>query len=333
MIEFKYPLILIVFIPFFVLLIVDFFITKKSISFQNITEKLPQTLFNRVDFRKVKLKKVFTLSSVALLILAASGPQIGVRLSPIERKGLDLVFCIDVSSSMRGTDIKPSRLDKSKFEVSQMIKNLKGDRVAFIVFAGSSHLYLPLTTDYEAAYLFLDQIDTQMIPTQGTDLSTAIQTGLSAFSDDDLKYKVLVLITDGEDHEGKAIDLAKKASREGMVVHTVGVGTLSGSLIPTISSNGSTNYKKNKDGKLITSQLNETVLKDIAKAGGGVFTSFNNKPANYKKLLNEVDSMEKRSIASHVYSEFEDQYQKFGLLSLSLLVIGMLLSTKKKNHE
>ena len=333
MIEFKYPLILIVFIPFFVLLIVDLFIAKKSISFQNITEKLPQTLFNRVDFRKVKLKKVFTLSSVALLILAASGPQIGIRLSPIERKGLDLVFCIDVSSSMRGTDIKPSRLDKSKFEVSQMIKNLKGDRVAFIVFAGSSHLYLPLTTDYEAAYLFLDQIDTQMIPTQGTDLSTAIQTGLSAFSDDDLKYKVLVLITDGEDHEGKAIDLAKKASKEGMVVHTVGVGTLSGSLIPTISSNGSINYKKNKDGKLITSQLNETVLKDIAKAGGGVFTSFNNKPANYKKLLSEVDSMEKRSIASHVYSEFKDQYQKFGLLSLSLLVIGMLLSTKKKNHE
>ena len=333
MIEFKYPLILIVFIPFFVLLIVDFFITKKSIAFQNITEKLPQTLFNRVDFRKVKLKKVFTLSSVALLILAASGPQIGIRLSPIERKGLDLVFCIDVSSSMRGTDIKPSRLDKSKFEVSQMIKNLKGDRVAFIVFAGTSHLYLPLTTDYEAAYLFLDQIDTQMIPTQGTDLSTAIQTGLSAFSDDDLKYKVLVLITDGEDHEGKAIDLAKKASKEGMVVHTVGVGTLSGSLIPTISSNGSTNYKKNKDGKLITSQLNETVLKDIAKAGGGVFTSFNNKPANYKKLLSEVNSMEKRSISSHVYSEFEDQYQKFGLLSLSLLVIGMLLSTKKKNHE
>ena len=333
MIEFKYPLILIVFIPFFVLLIVDFFITKKSISFQNIAEKLPQTLFNRVDFRKVKLKKVFTLTSVALLILAASGPQIGIRLSPIERKGLDLVFCIDVSSSMRGTDIKPSRLDKSKFEISQMIKNLKGDRVAFIVFAGTSHLYLPLTTDYEAAYLFLDQIDTQMIPTQGTDLSTAIQTGLSAFSDDDLKYKVLVLITDGEDHEGKAIDLAKKASKEGMVVHTVGVGTLSGSLIPTISSNGSTNYKKNKDGKLITSQLNETVLKDIAKAGGGVFTSFNNKPANYKKLLSEVNSMEKRSISSHVYSEFEDQYQKFGLLSLSLLVIGMLLSTKKKNHE
>ena len=263
------------------------------------------------------------------MIFAASGPQIGIRLAPIDRKGLDLVFCIDVSSSMRGTDIKPTRLDKSKFEVSQMIQNLKGDRVAIIVFAGSSHLYLPLTTDYEAAHLFLDQIDTNMIPTQGTALSSAIQTGLSAFSEDDSKYKVLILITDGEDHEGEAISLARQASKRGMIIHTIGVGTIAGSLIPNINNSGITEYKKDNSGKLVTSQLNVKILEEIAEAGRGSFIRFNNKPANYKNILNQIDSMEKRTVKSHVYSEFEEQYQKFGILSLCLMIVSMLISTRK----
>ena len=230
---------------------------------------------------------------------------------------------------MRGTDIKPTRLDKSKFEVSQMIQNLKGDRVAIIVFAGSSHLYLPLTTDYEAAHLFLDQIDTNMIPTQGTALSSAIETGLSAFSEDDSKYKVLILITDGEDHEGEAISLARQASKRGMIIHTIGVGTIAGSLIPNINSSGITEYKKDNSGKLVTSQLNEKILQEIAEAGRGAFIRFNNKPVNYKNILNQIDSMEKRTVKSHVYSEFEEQYQKFGILSLCLMIASMLISTRK----
>ncbi len=330
MIEFKYPVLLLMYLPLFVVVLIDLIFAKRSDSFFNLSENLKSTLFEKIDFGKVRLKRILSVFSMATLIFAASGPQVGIRLSPVDRKGLDLVFCIDVSSSMRGTDIKPSRLGKSKFEISQMIKNLKGDRVAFIVFAGSSHLYLPLTTDYEAAQLFLDQIDTDMIPTQGTDLSTAIETGLSAFSEDDSKYKVLVLITDGEDHEGKAIDLAKQASKRGMIIHTVGVGTSSGSLIPVTSSNGSIDYKKDKDGRLVTSQLNEDILSNISDAGNGIFLRFNNKPANFKNLLNEIDSMEKRSIASHVYSEFEDQYQKFGLLSLSLMTIGMMIGSQRK---
>jgi Ca-activated chloride channel family protein len=230
---------------------------------------------------------------------------------------------------MRGTDVKPSRLDKSKFEISQMIQKLKGDRVAFIVFAGSSHLYLPLTTDYEAAHLFLDQIDTNMIPTQGTALSSAIQTGLSAFSEDNSKYKVLILITDGEDHEGEAIDLARQASKRDMIVHTVGVGTTSGSLIPEIDINGITEYKKDNSGKLITTQLNEKILEEIADAGKGSYVRFNNKSSNYKNILKRIDAMEKRTIKSHIYSDFEEQYQKFGIISLLLMIISMLISTRK----
>ena len=329
LIEFRFPYILFLYIPFFLILFIDIVRAKKIKILSNTPENIKKVLFEKIDLKKAKIKQNLILLSISILIFAASGPQIGIRLAPIDRKGLDLVFCIDVSSSMRGTDIKPTRLDKSKFEVSQMIQNLKGDRVAIIVFAGSSHLYLPLTTDYEAAHLFLDQIDTNMIPTQGTALSSAIQTGLSAFSEDDSKYKVLILITDGEDHEGEAISLAKQASKRGMIIHTVGVGTIAGSLIPNINNSGITEYKKDNSGKLVTSQLNEKILEEIAEAGEGAFIRFNNKPANYKNILNQIDSMEKRTVKSHVYSEFEEQYQKFGILSLCLMIVSMLISTRK----
>ena len=329
LIEFRFPYILFLYIPFFLILFIDIVRSKKIKILSNTPENIKKVLFEKIDLKKEKIKQNLILLSISILIFAASGPQIGIRLAPIDRKGLDLVFCIDVSSSMRGTDIKPTRLDKSKFEVSQMIQNLKGDRVAIIVFAGSSHLYLPLTTDYEAAHLFLDQIDTNMIPTQGTALSSAIETGLSAFSEDDSKYKVLILITDGEDHEGEAISLARQASKRGMIIHTIGVGTIVGSLIPNINSSGITEYKKDSSGKLVTSQLNEKILEEIAEAGRGAFIRFNNKPANYKNILNQIDSMEKRTVKSHVYSEFEEQYQKFGILSLCLMITGMLISTRK----
>ena len=329
LIEFRFPYILFLYIPFFLILFVDIVRSKKIKILSNTPENIKKVLFEKIDLKKAKIKQNLILLSISILIFAASGPQIGIRLAPVDRKGLDLVFCIDVSSSMRGTDIKPTRLDKSKFEVSQMIQNLKGDRVAIIVFAGSSHLYLPLTTDYEAAHLFLDQIDTNMIPTQGTALSSAIETGLSAFSEDDSKYKVLILITDGEDHEGEAISLARQASKRGMIIHTIGVGTIAGSLIPNINSSGITEYKKDNTGKLVTSQLNEKILEEIAEAGRGAFIRFNNKPANYKNILNQIDSMEKRTVKSHVYSEFEEQYQKFGILSLCLMIASMLISTRK----
>ena len=329
LIEFRFPYILFLYIPFFLILFIDIVRSKKIKILTNTPENIKKVLFEKIDLKKAKIKQNLILLSISILIFAASGPQIGIRLAPVDRKGLDLVFCIDVSSSMRGTDIKPTRLDKSKFEVSQMIQNLKGDRVAIIVFAGSSHLYLPLTTDYEAAHLFLDQIDTNMIPTQGTALSSAIETGLSAFSEDDSKYKVLILITDGEDHEGEAISLARQASKRGMIIHTIGVGTIAGSLIPNINSSGITEYKKDSSGKLVTSQLNEKILEEIAEAGRGAFIRFNNKPANYKNILNQIDSMEKRTVKSHVYSEFEEQYQKFGILSLCLMITSMLISTRK----
>lgn len=331
MIHFRFPFIHLLYIPLlFMWLMWKIQSKKQKRVFTKIDQRLEKNLYQRVDFRRIHWKKRLGSAGLILLIFAASGPQIGTRLAPVERKGADLIFAIDVSQSMAAEDVKPNRLEKAKFEISQIIRKLKGDRIALVVFAGSSHLYLPLTTDYEAAQLFLDEIDTKLIPTQGTDLSTAIQTGISAFTAESEHYKVFILVTDGEDHEGTAIELAAKASDKGMIIHTVGVGTETGSLIPRFEKDGTREYKRDKKGLLITSVLNENILREISRAGNGIFVRFDNSTTGHKELITAIDSMEKRTIESHVYAEYEDRYQTFAFLSMISLVISLALPTRKK---
>ena len=333
MIEFRYPLILFFYAPALIIWLYWIINSRNKMLLSTVDKSLRDRLLIKIDKKRLLHKDRFLYFSMLILIFSASGPQIGTRLAPLDRKGIDLVFAVDVSTSMNAEDVKPSRLEKAKFEISQMIRQLKGDRISLIVFAGSSHMYLPLTTDYEAARLFLDQIDTNMIPTQGTALSSALQTGLSAFTEDESKYKVLVLVTDGEDHEGQAIDLASKASDRGMIIHTVGVGTESGSLIPFIDKNGIREYKRDNTGRLVTSILNENILNEIANAGNGTYVRFDNKPANFRSIMNAIDSMEKRSLKSHIYSEYEDRFQSFAFISMGLMIAGMLLPTRKNKNN
>ena len=333
MIEFRFPIVLYFYIPLTILLSFWIWQSKKNKIFSETDSYLRERLLSQMDLSNIKWKQRLLFASIIILIFAASGPQIGTRLAPLDRKGVDLVFAIDVSTSMNAEDVKPNRLEKAKFEISQMIRQLKGDRVALIVFAGSSHMYLPLTTDYEAARLFLDKIDTEMIPTQGTALSSALQTGLSAFTEDDSKYKVLVLVTDGEDHEGQAVELARKAADRGMIIHAVGVGTASGSLIPTKDKQGIRDYKRDESGKLITTIINENILLDIADAGNGSYVKFDNKPANFRNIMKAIDSMEKRTLKSQTYSEFEDRYQLFAVVSFILMLVGMVIPTRSKKDD
>ena len=294
-----------------------------------MTPDLKEKLFSRLDINLKYWKNQLTIIGLLFLIFSAAGPQIGTRVAPIERKGVDLVFAVDVSESMNAQDIKPSRLEKAKFEISQIINQLKGDRIGIIVFAGSSHLYLPLTSDYEASQLFLDALDTKMIPNQGTDLSTALKTAMNVFNNEDDKFKVMVLVTDGEDHEGEAIELASTALNNGIITHAVGVGTVKGSLIPIINGSNN-NYKRNKNGTLITSKLNENTLIELASAGGGIYSRFNNRDSKYKEIMSAIDNMEKRSIETHIYSEYEDRYQFFATISFLFLTAGLIMPTRKK---
>ncbi len=327
----RYPLVLILLIALFAVnLIIRLIQNRRGPILPSASKSVRTNLLTRIDFRRLTFRNSILFWGMGFLIIASAGPQIGVRVKPVERKGVDLVFAIDVSTSMDAEDVVPSRLEKAKYEIGQVIRNLEGDRVALIVFAGSSHLYLPLTSDYEAALLFLDAIDTDMIPTQGTSLAAALQTGISAFSEDSEKYKVLVLVTDGEDHEGEAIEIARTAKKAGFAIHTIGVGTTTGSLIPLKTKDGvREEYKKDKQGKLITSVLNESLLRDIAQAGGGMFIRFDNRLASHRDLVKAINQMEKRTISTHEYSEYEDRYHLFGLLAFVLLIIGFLYPTKR----
>ena len=326
----RYPVVFI----FLIVLGIILFLGKKRNSITSMlniqSDQLKDRLYRNIDFNKTNWKKRCRLAGLLFLIISASGIQIGKKVKPVERKGVDLIFAVDVSISMNAEDVKPSRLEKAKFEISQIIRQLKGDRVRIIVFAGASHLYLPLTSDYEAAILFLDEIDTEMIPTQGTAISSALNTGLSAFSDESEKFKVLILITDGEDHEGRAIAIAEKAAQTGIIIHTVGVGSVSGSLIPVLDKKtGDTSYKKDRRGKLITSTLNEGILQDIARAGNGIYVRFDNRAAHYKIITDSINQMEKKTISTHEFSEYEDQYQLFGVIALSMFLVAFFIPTKK----
>lgn len=327
----RYPVVFI----FLIVLVIILFLEKKRNSITSMlniqSDQLKDRLYGNIDFNKTNWKKRCRLAGLLFLIISASGIQIGTKVKPVERKGVDLIFAVDVSISMNAEDVKPSRLKKAKFEISQIIRRLQGDRVGIIVFAGASHLYLPLTSDYDAAILFLDEIDTEMIPTQGTAISSALNTGLSAFSDESEKFKVLILITDGEDHEGKAIAIAEKAAQTGIIIHTVGVGSVSGSLIPVLDKKtGDTSYKKDRRGKLITSTLNEGILQDIARAGNGIYVRFDNRAAHYKMITDSINQMEKKSISTHEFSEYEDQYQLFGVMALSMFLAAFFIPTKKQ---
>ena len=329
--EWRYPYILMLLILLLLIWIVWRIRTRSTKSLNN--NGLGDRLKERINPKKQLWKRRFRIYSLIFLIIAAAGPLIGTRVKQVERKGVDLIFAVDVSISMDAEDIKPTRLEKAKFEISQVIQKLKGDRVGIIVFAGSAHYFLPLTGDYEAARLFLDAIETKMIKTQGTALSAALKTSISAYPDESEKHKVLVVVTDGEDHEGEAIAIAKKASKTGIVIHTIGVGSVTGSLIP-IGQNGQVEeYKRDKKGQLITTVLNETVLRDIAEAGKGIFVRIDNQSNNSKKLFDAINAMEKKTFSSNVYAEFEDRYQLFAIFSLIFSVIAFVISTNRQPKE
>ncbi len=303
-------------------------LNKKVAIFPNASDNIIQHIMKDFDRKKITIRNQLIMFGTSLLILSASGPQMGTRVTPIERKGIDLVIALDTSKSMDAEDVTPSRLSKAKLELGKLINNLKGDRVAIIVFAGSSHLYLPLTTDYEAALLFLNEIDSDMIPTQGTVLSAAMNTAISAYKEDDDKFKVIVLVSDGEDHDGEAIQIANKASSLGLMINTVGVGSLKGGLIPIKEKNNKIGYKKNSDGNLITSVLNENVLKKISDIGNGSYFLFSNSADSYKDILLAIENMEKKTISTHKFSEYEDRFQLIGFLALICFIAGYAIPTK-----
>ena len=299
------------------------------------SEAIQEFLMNRVLTKRIKLKNILFITTIFLLIIASSGPQIGESLSEVKRKGIDVIIALDISTSMNAQDIEGStnqtRLNKSKRELSRLINKLQGNRVGIIIFAGSSHIHCPITSDYAAAKLFLNSIDTQMISEQGTDISSAISLALNNIEDDLSKYKLLVLVSDGEEHEQNALNLAEQASNRGIIIHTVGIGSTKSVPIP-MGSGATKSYKKDKNNNIVTTKLNKDLLRDISEITNGIFVHLEKSHDTIDQLLLEIMAMDKRELDIQIYSHYEDRYQIFLIVSLIFLILDFLLPTRSNKE-
>ncbi|GAB4341088.1 MAG: VWA domain-containing protein [Calditrichia bacterium] len=294
-------------------------------------EELVASLTRSVSKKKQVWKVVLVLFAFIVGIFALADPQIGTKLENVERKGVDIFIALDVSKSMLAEDVAPNRLEKAKHEIAAFIDRLRGDRIGLICFSGISFVQCPLTLDYSAAKLFLSDIDTHLIPQPGTAISSAIEMARQSFVTKELKHKVLIIITDGEDHEGDPVEAAKKAAEEGVVIYTIGIGTPGGAPIPEFDTHGNrVGYKKDREGKIVTTKLDVLTLEKVAFETGGKYYISSTGESELDKIYEEIYAMEKKELASRQFTQFEDRFQIFLAIVILLLVIELLLSERKK---
>ena len=264
--------------------------------------------------------------ALALLVLMLARPQMGTKISQEKRVGIETIICMDISNSMLAEDIVPSRLDRSKMMIENIVDHFTNDKIGLIVFAGDAFVQLPITSDYVSAKMFLSSIDPSMIATQGTDIGRAIDMATHSFTPEEGIGRAIIVITDGENHEGGAVEAASAAKDAGMRVYVLGVGSSKGSPIPIP---GTDDYMKDNTGNTVMSALNEQMCKELAQAGGGAYIHVENNSAAQDQLDNELDKLSKKETTATLYSEFDEQFQAFGLLALLLLVLEICVLDRR----
>lgn len=278
---------------------------------------------------KPVLKLILVLIAIASLSVALVDPKIGTRLETVKRKGVDIVFALDVSKSMLAEDIVPSRMEKAKQLVSRTLDKLVSDRVGIIIYAARAYPQLPITTDYGAARLFLKNVNTDLIPSQGTALADAIDLATEYYNDEDQKNRVLILLTDGEDHENGYLDAAEEAKKAGIRIFTIGIGTEQGAPIPINQNGYNAGYKKDRQGNVVVSKMHPDVLKKIADATNGEYINGANTRETVEKITDALGKMQKKDFESKVFAEHEDQFQWFLGLALLLLILDVFILERK----
>lgn len=290
-------------------------------------------LLNKLSPNKSIFKSILKISVLCLafacLALALVNPKIGTKLETIKREGVDIVFAIDVSKSMLAEDIAPNRLDKSKQLVTQIINNLASDRIGIIAYAAKAFPQLPITTDYAAAKMFLNNMNTDMMSSQGTAINEAIKLSQTYFDDEEQTNKVLVIISDGEDHSEEAVAMAEVASEEGIRIFTIGVGDVKGGPIPEKKNGIVLNYKKDNNGQTVITKLNEETLKSIASVANGVYINGKNTNDVVKNIGDILNEMDKTEFETKQYADFKSQFQWFLGLGIFFLFLDIFLLERK----
>lgn len=277
------------------------------------------------------LKFSILMLALAFIIAGIARPQFGSKLKKVKREGVELIIALDVSNSMLAEDIQPNRLDRAKLAISRLVDKLKDDKIGLIVFAGDAYTQLPITSDFNSAKLFLNSVNTQIVPKQGTAIGASINLAMRSFTPSSKANKAIIIITDGENHEDDAVSAAKNAVENGMVVHTIGMGLPQGSPIPVLRG-GQKEYLKDNQGNVVITKLNETMLEQIAAAGKGIYVRANNAQVGLNTLFDEINKLDKAEMESLVYSDYEDQFQYFFAIGLLLILLEFLILERKNRY-
>ncbi len=291
--------------------------------------ELMRKLTAATSWKRQWVKAALTVGGLFFLVTALAQPRYGMRLELLSRKGVDVIVALDTSLSMLAEDIRPNRLTRALFEIESFIDRLKGDRIGLVAFAGRSFTLCPLTLDYGAAKLFLDSIDTDIIPVKGTAIAEAIRAATRAFGSDERKYKVLVLITDGEDHADDPVKAANEASEAGVRIFAVGVGTTAGELIP-VKQNGRTDFLKDGRGNYVKSRLDEASLQQVAGVTDGVYIRAQTGGLGMDRVYDEISQMEKKELGSRKYTQYKHRFQWPLALAVACFVCEAVLSDRRR---
>lgn len=292
-------------------------------------KRLLKRLSPDASFFKSALKIVLLCLAFLCLSIALVNPKIGTKLETVKREGVDIVFAVDVSKSMLAEDIAPNRLEKAKQLVTQIVNNLASDRVGIIAYAGKAFPQLPITTDYASAKMFLNNMNTDMLSSQGTAINEAIKLATTYFDDEEQTNRVLIIISDGEDHSEAAIDVAEQASEEGIRIFTIGVGDVKGGPIPLKRNGVVVSYKKDSQGETVITKLNEDTLKGIAQEANGAYINgkiTNDVVKNIREILNQMDKTE---FEAKQFADFKDQFQWFLGFGIFFLFLDIFLLERK----
>lgn len=294
--------------------------------------ELLKDLTHSLNEKSLRTKALLIGASIFFIMLALMRPQWGFEWQEVKRSGLDILIAIDTSNSMLAEDVKPNRLMRSKLAVKDLIKKLRGDRIGLIAFAGSAFTQCPLTVDYSGFMLSLDALDVNIIPKGGTSITSAIKTALKSYEGGGKKFKVLVIITDGEDHEGSALELAEEAKEKGVKIFTIGIGTNEGELIPTVDAAGNRTYLKDRKGNVVKTRLDETTLQEIALTTGGSYVKATSTEFGLDAIYEEkLAGMEKREIENKMVKKYHDRFQIPLLLALLFLCIEPFVRERRKS--
>lgn len=301
---------------------------KRKLQSFGDSELLAQYMPN-VSMVRPQFKFYIQILALVLLIVALARPQFGVKEQAVKRQGMEVMVALDVSNSMLAQDVAPSRLGRSKQLLSKIIDGMTEDKVGLVVFAGDAYTQLPITCDYVSAKMFLSSISPSLVARQGTAIGSAIDLSIKSFGAESTASRAIILITDGENHEDDAIGAAKLAKEKGIQVFVLGVGKPEGSPIPL---EGSMSFRKDKDGNVVVSKLNEEMCRQIAQAGGGMYLRVDNTNAAQRTLQKELGKLAKSELETRVYSEYNEQYQSFVILALILLVIEFFIFGRRNKR-